>query len=363
MKKFILITVLALVTFASQGQPVLVAHYPFNGTANDSVGGNNGVLSNTAIQYIAGHDGTPNSAILLNGINDFIAMPNSSIGAPTINHCTVTAWIRLDAPVTPANWPLVSFGYKYPNAQSNNTFLTLGVSSDGKLKGGNQLWNVYPTDSTFTYNVPGFDLNNYIGQWIPIAYQIRVPSGSQQWNYSSIRFYANGNCLFEAPYYTENVVFGANGIGQLYADTMFVGYGRFDGPGLPSNNQQLFKGAIDDIRIYGALGGVGQSQWLSEAQLDSLFGLPTITTNINEASSPVQFSIYPNPASETININSAGSFQSVDVFNLTGQLVRSENFKTATNATIDVSDVVPGIYMVRLTSASGAVSQQKLIVN
>jgi len=66
------------------------------------------------------------------------------------------------------------------------------------------------------------------------------------------------------------------------------------------------------------------------------------------------FAIYPNPATDMIRI--AGEFDQVQIFNISGQLVKSYT----NNDRLSVADLNAGIYMVKVTGEAGA-SVKKLI--
>lgn len=346
MKKFILIAVFALTVFASQSQ-TLIAHYPFDGNANDTVGGNNGVFNGTSsLPYVAGHIG---QAIELNGISDYISMPDNVLITPQVyTQFTVTAWIKLAQHVSPQNWPIISFGFE---GQSSNDYVTMGISYNGQIKAGHINWNIFWENSIASGYYPEFDFQNYIGTWIPVAFVFYGPGTSPVWDQKRIRFYSNGKSLLENWDAVFNATYGSSaGIDMAFSDSMSIGFGRLNSPSV--SPFQFFKGAIDDVRIYSGL--------LDTTQLNVVFNT---STGLNESAESIQASIYPNPTSELININSATKFKLVEVLNITGQLVRSEGFKSTQEAKINVSDLEPGIYLVRVTSTAGATTQQKMIIN
>ena len=88
---------------------------------------------------------------------------------------------------------------------------------------------------------------------------------------------------------------------------------------------------------------------------NEVFGTAVIplcfTNNEHEISKRNLFEIYPNPASDFIQIKSAKSMviSKVEVYNELGQLVKS----IAENPTlISIGDLSEGIYFVRLTNSS-----------
>ena len=77
------------------------------------------------------------------------------------------------------------------------------------------------------------------------------------------------------------------------------------------------------------------------------------TTGINNMSS--KLSIYPNPAKDIFTIE--GSYKSVDVFDILGNLVLSSEAML----NIDVSELSNGIYMLNINTENG-VSTQKITI-
>jgi murein DD-endopeptidase MepM/ murein hydrolase activator NlpD len=70
--------------------------------------------------------------------------------------------------------------------------------------------------------------------------------------------------------------------------------------------------------------------------------------------------IFPNPASERFNIHSNTILETVELYDITGKLVKSRTFNN-TKAQINVSDLKPGVYLVALRSA-GKFTTEKVIV-
>lgn len=67
--------------------------------------------------------------------------------------------------------------------------------------------------------------------------------------------------------------------------------------------------------------------------------------------------VYPNPASDQIIINSAENVQRVEIFNMQGQLVKAE---TGAVNTISVKDLANGLYTLKLTTDNGT-SMHKIV--
>ena len=76
----------------------------------------------------------------------------------------------------------------------------------------------------------------------------------------------------------------------------------------------------------------------------------------NEAS-PIQISVYPNPAKDYVKIEGAEAAE-VQVYNALGQMVRRVR---GTNE-IDLSGLVEGVYLLRITDVDGKVYTNKITI-
>ena len=83
--------------------------------------------------------------------------------------------------------------------------------------------------------------------------------------------------------------------------------------------------------------------------------LDVTTTGIEDIA--IGTTIYPNPASEVININTTENIQRVDIFNMQGQLVKTV---TGEVKNISVKDLAGGLYTLKLITDNG-ISMHKII--
>ncbi len=90
-----------------------------------------------------------------------------------------------------------------------------------------------------------------------------------------------------------------------------------------------------------------------------IFGnqLPTLNTDQFEAVENV--SLYPNPTAGTFSINTITT--KVQVFSITGRLVKSFEGLRDQGESLDVSDLAPGVYLVRATDVIGREKTMKMI--
>ena len=88
-----------------------------------------------------------------------------------------------------------------------------------------------------------------------------------------------------------------------------------------------------------------------------------ITTGINGNISvrSDNFTVYPNPAKDLISINGL-SMGMVQVFNSSGQIVKSFQIERM-QSKMDISNLVDGIYTVRVTTVDGVAAQKLLKIN
>uniref|UniRef100_UPI004049C03A LamG-like jellyroll fold domain-containing protein n=1 Tax=Flavobacterium sp. TaxID=239 RepID=UPI004049C03A len=108
-----------------------------------------------------------------------------------------------------------------------------------------------------------------------------------------------------------------------------------------------FFGLIDDLKIY--------NYALSDAEVANLYTNNTLTSqNFNQNN--LEVALYPNPANDVLNIETALELQSVEIYNIQGQKVKSANQKQ-----INVSDLASGMYMVRIQDADNGIATKKFI--
>lgn len=71
------------------------------------------------------------------------------------------------------------------------------------------------------------------------------------------------------------------------------------------------------------------------------------------------YTVYPNPASHTVQIQMEENIQSVNIYNLAGQLIKTVN----NTKTIDVSDLSTQMYILEITDHNQQIHRQKFLKN
>jgi len=70
------------------------------------------------------------------------------------------------------------------------------------------------------------------------------------------------------------------------------------------------------------------------------------------------YSMYPNPVVTVLNIDNTADVTNVDVFDVTGKLVRTTQVAFAQSVTIDVAELQAGVYIVNVTNNKGTQSSK-----
>lgn len=74
----------------------------------------------------------------------------------------------------------------------------------------------------------------------------------------------------------------------------------------------------------------------------------------------VAVSVFPNPVINELKIASKTVIEYISIYNITGQLVK-QMAPVSNNSTINLEELVSGVYFVKLTTEEGAVSTRKII--
>ena len=123
------------------------------------------------------------------------------------------------------------------------------------------------------------------------------------------------------------------------------------GPGwLPEDEEQwpdnmFFEGFMDDVRLFNIP--------LTEEEVGEIYAL----TGINDVVSASLFNIYPNPASDIIQIQATGRKLAVNVYNIAGQVVLS----SVNESSMNISSLSKGLYFIDV-NVDGEREVQKLVI-
>jgi hypothetical protein len=199
----------------------LVAHYPFDGDAIDASGnGNNGVVYGGA-SYVADWAGNPNGAIALDGIDDYVELPNES------NFDLTT-------------WSIVAV-VKIPDYIRRNPIISKGSF-------GNYTLHITPTSGEpyITYDVLGGNETNPLAmEALPVNQFVHI-AATYDYPTRQLKGYING--IPEVTLTTDNVPV----LNDVNATI-----------GLTQQFLEYFNGVIDDVRLYNRV--------LTPSEIESLY--------------------------------------------------------------------------------------------
>lgn len=83
---------------------------------------------------------------------------------------------------------------------------------------------------------------------------------------------------------------------------------------------------------------------------------------VKEVTNQITFSISPNPATNTFEVNYGKTISKIAILNISGQAVDEEVYTNGSvNPTVDLSKIAKGIYTVRVTDVDGNIGTQKLV--
>ena len=132
----------------------------------------------------------------------------------------------------------------------------------------------------------------------------------------------------------SNDIWVGTSLGVFHLDT--TTYTTFNSP--------LRNNSIHDIAF-----GSGEQIWFATDRLITILTLDSLNNSIEDEIESF-YSIYPNPANTKINISSKreGNFIQLSIYNTLGELIKREKFEN--NSEIDISELKPGIYLIKIYS-------------
>ena len=309
----------------------LAAWYSFDGNANDQSGnGHDGTVQNAML--CPDRFNQSSSAYYFGGSNQQIICSNDT---SLTNHTdfSVSAWFSVDNRAT--GW------------QQNVIISNIGVFN---ASGGFEI---------FTSNPPNADIT---GMFRPATFADQnlqttgiVDIDSAQWNHvvytlhyitvedsTQASIYLNGSFIksqkfFHAINYSgiTPLIIGVN------IDSLCC--------------QRSFKGKIDDIGIWNVA--------LTQQQITNLYLGPTLGLNAQASESSVQ--VYPNPATNEININFVNAGNEVAgliLYNSIGSIVKNFSFSKS-ELNFSVADLPEGIYFLKAIDRKKILTVKIIVIN
>lgn len=310
----------------------LVAHYPFDGNANDTSG--NGLhATKVNITNAADRFNNSSSSFRFNGTDSYVEFPTNFDFLPR----TVNLWFKAETDDY-SDWKFI---YESDNPQLNYGLLELVLREEM----GQLLLYINAGSCRDTVDVQ-------VNTW----YNVNLYVDSNK----IMKFYLNGKLMSNKPF--NSFLTSVGGI-----NSVILGTDRF-------KLDRYFKGQIDDVRFY--------SYELSNAEINNIYnnGLnvchvtvtDTLIINVNLFNSnPVTFNntlkIYPNPTMDKINIDCGTNYASLSnasirITNSLGQQMFNTKINQQ-NYLVDMSTWSgKGLYLVYIIDSKGNIVDVRKII-
>lgn len=321
------ITILVFLPVSIFSQTGLIAHYPLNGNANDA--GPNGLHGNIVNNPQPTIDmlGNSNSAMMFDGIDDYIEIPYDSLLQPE-DEVTLSLWAYFP------DWSAINFtGAIAGNTESG------GYELYEYFYNFPEMWGAVRRGGSYAY--PSTGINNLDSGWhhFAITYDQQVAT-------SLATLYIDGNKV------DTKIHYAVADIDYSHQNSFLIGAEA--GPqNVPEGD--FWQGGIDEVRIY--------NYALSEGGILALYTNPTGSQKI--VPEPT-ISIFPNPATENIRFSFAKDYillETLSVLNMNG----IEQFSVSINASMDYIDVdvsrwPAGIYIANISGQQTAQNMKIVII-
>lgn len=159
-------------------------------------------------------------------------------------------------------------------------------------------------------------------------------------------------------YILNNEITSEDGIdANKYADSsVTAGMDITNDEGTWVTNTMSFVATTTDVVIY--VRALAADSGDTEVFYDNISLKASATASVNDVFAS-SLKIYPNPATQVVNISTAEEINKIDVFSLQGKKVISVN--KLNNNSLDVSSLSSGIYLMKLASGN-SIASKKLII-
>jgi len=118
--------------------------------------------------------------------------------------------------------------------------------------------------------------------------------------------------------------------------------------GIGVGGEFWFNGAIDDLKIYNYV--------LTDTEISNLHANNTLSSS-DYSQKNLEVALYPNPVDDILNIETVLELQSVEIYNIQGQKVKTSNQKQ-----LNVSDLATGLYLVKIQDFENNSAIKKIVI-
>lgn len=283
----------------------LIAWYPFSNNANDETTNHqNGTVSGA--RFVPDFKNNPSSALLFDGINDLVTVTATTL-------LNVQTGIAVSAMIQPADLPeRESFIVSHGSWQNR---YKLSILPDRKLR-----W-------TINTNAGIVDLDSRSAVQIGSRYMVTATFDG-----SLMAVYINGQLEGTKPV-----------SGMINTSTLPLLIGQM----LPDDASYNFTGIIDEVKIYNHAISPKEVNTAWETSLSSHTGREII-----------QATIYPNPSSDQVHISTMHHISRgfLALYDIMGNKIQPESTWNEGISMMNVSGIMPGIYIIKGNCDQGVLS-------
>lgn len=234
---------------------------------------------------------------------------------------------------------------KYAHITLKNTSTNTLFQLNGKVAGIGTSFNPIQTYTTSdaNYKTYDFDLTTWDGgsQFPELNFAVKD-------TWLATATYAVGNIVISGNTYCKNTS-GANSVSPAVPQTDIANWVIVNATGVvadatPATNGAILGGALD-------INPLTNSVYVDSIVFDNTLGTADFG-NVNNS-----ISLYPNPAKEVLNISSSNSITNIEVYDLLGKKVASNN--NASN--VNVAALGKGAYIVKVVQENGSIVAKQFI--
>ncbi|WP_396170650.1 T9SS type A sorting domain-containing protein [Flavobacterium sp.] len=230
------------------------------------------------------------------------------------------------------------------NTSTNSLFLL-----SGKVAGVGTTFNpiqTYTTSDT-DYKTYDFDLTTWDD-----GYQFPELNFAVKNTWVEIETYAIGDIVISGNTYCKNIS-GTNSVSPAVPHTDTTNWVIVNSAGAiadanPATNGAIVGGALD-------INSSTNSVYVDLIVFDNIVPSVLDITDFGYANNTI--SLYPNPAKEVLNISSSSQIAKIEVFDLLGKKVASNN----NNSNVNVAAIGKGAYIVKVVQENGSIIAKQFI--
>ena len=238
---------------------------------------------------------------------------------------------------------------KYAHITLKNTSTNTLFQLNGKVAGIGTVFNPIQTYTTSDANYKTYDFN--LSTW-DNGYQFPELNFGMLNTWLATATYAIGDIVISGNTYCKNTS-GANSVSPGVPHTDIVNRVIVNASGAVADASPATNGAI----LGGALNinPSTNSVYVDSIVFDNI--IPSALGNADFGNANNTISLYPNPAREVLNISSTNKITKIEVYDMQGRNVASNNSATD----INVAALGKGAYIVKVVQENGSVIAKKVI--